>query len=63
MQDAKHLPELVAQIHGHAHDDDRSYPSAGLNESLRLCLQFLAVKAGVFRVERCVPVVARPGVL
>jgi hypothetical protein len=33
VQDAKHLPELVAQIHSHAHDDDRSYPSAGLTES------------------------------
>ena len=35
MQDAKHLPELVAQIHSHAHDEHRRNPSAGSAESWR----------------------------
>ena len=35
MQDAKRLPELVAKIHRHAHDDDRRDPSAGPTEPWR----------------------------
>ena len=35
MQETKRLPELVAQIHGHAHDDDRRDPSADPTESWR----------------------------
>jgi hypothetical protein len=35
MQDAKGLPELVAQIHRDPHHDNRSDPSAGSAESWR----------------------------
>ena len=35
MQEAKRLPELVAQIHRHPHNDDCGHPSAGSAESWR----------------------------